>query len=130
MNKMSLYFKMSNFQDWKTVTIGKNKGASNGGSVLPVSIQRNIDSNSGKIPVSNKKYKEDEFGIPVKNGLKKGFGTRMAQARTAKGLTQKDLASRIGEKVQVVKDYESEKVINVNQGIIRKMEKYIGPLSG
>lgn len=119
------------FQDWQTVTIGKKKPTT---SFMADSTMKkpggggNSTQTAGGT-VTTRKYKEDEFGMPITKGLKKGFGAHMAQVRTAKGLSQKDLASKIGEKIQVVKDYESEKVVNVNQTIIRKIEKHIGSLS-
>jgi putative transcription factor len=118
------------FQDWQTVTIGKKKPTT---SVMGDSTMKKPGTGGNSTltaggTVTVRKYKEDEFGMPITKGLKKGFGANMAQVRTSKGLSQKDLASKIGEKIQVVKDYESEKVVNVNQTIIRKMEKHIGSL--
>lgn len=47
------------------------------------------------------------------------------KARQAKGMTQKDLAIRISEKVGVVNDYESGKAVP-NPNIISKMERALG----
>ncbi|XP_013417324.1 endothelial differentiation-related factor 1 [Lingula anatina] len=47
------------------------------------------------------------------------------QARQAKGLTQKDLATKINEKQQVVNEYESGKAIP-NQQVISKLERALG----
>jgi len=129
---------MSSTQDWQTVTIGRKKTITTVNQALAAGVavetlkkpgtgNNSTTTNAGTVTLA--KYKEDEFGIPITKGLKKGFGSNMARVRTAKGLTQKDLASRIGEKVQVIKDYETEKVTNVNQSIIRKIEKQIGSLT-
>lgn len=48
------------------------------------------------------------------------------QARQAKGLTQKDLATKINEKPTVVNEYESGKAVNPNQQILMKMERVLG----
>jgi ribosome-binding protein aMBF1 (putative translation factor) len=47
------------------------------------------------------------------------------QARTAKKMTQKDLATAINEKPQVVAEYESGKAIP-NPQIISKLERKLG----
>jgi ribosome-binding protein aMBF1 (putative translation factor) len=47
------------------------------------------------------------------------------QARMAKGLTQKDLATAINEKPQVVGEYETGKAIP-NPAIISKLERKLG----
>eukprot|EP00300_Choanocystis_sp_HF-7_P036934 c52897_g1_i1.p2 GENE.c52897_g1_i1~~c52897_g1_i1.p2 ORF type:complete len:151 (-),score=29.92 c52897_g1_i1:12-431(-) len=48
----------------------------------------------------------------------------IAQARQVKKMTQKDLATRLNEKVTVVNDYESGKAIP-NNGMIARMEKIL-----
>lgn len=53
------------------------------------------------------------------------FGRTLQQARMAKKWTQKDLATRVNEKPQVVNDYESGKAIP-NQQIISKLERAVG----
>jgi len=50
---------------------------------------------------------------------------RIQQARQAKGWTQKELATRICEKPQVVNDYEAGRAIP-NQQILAKMERELG----
>ena len=47
------------------------------------------------------------------------------QARQQKGITQKELATKICEKPQVVNDYEAGKAIP-NQQILAKLEKALG----
>jgi putative transcription factor len=55
----------------------------------------------------------------------KSLSKAIMQARTAKGLTQKDLATAINEKPQVVAEYESGKAIP-NPQIILKLERKLG----
>ena len=116
-------------QDWKPVVFHK-KGPKNTKDAkrqgLPVgSVKR---PGAGTNRQMERKYKEDEDGMPITKGLPKGFGRKMQQARNAKGLKQKELAQKIGERVQVVQDYEQEKVTNVNQNVLRKIEKHLGKL--
>lgn len=53
------------------------------------------------------------------------FSKALQQARLAKGLTQKELATKINEKPQVVNEYEAGKAIP-NQQIISKLERAVG----
>lgn len=55
----------------------------------------------------------------------KSLSKAIMQARTAKKLTQKDLATAINEKPQVVAEYESGKGIP-NPQIISKLERKLG----
>lgn len=52
-------------------------------------------------------------------------GKLIMKGRTEKGLTQKDLATRINEKPQVINDYEAGRAIPNNQ-ILSKVERAIG----
>ncbi|KAJ3048187.1 multiprotein-bridging factor 1 [Rhizophlyctis rosea] len=53
-------------------------------------------------------------------------GKAIQQARQAKNLTQKDLATKINEKPSVVNDYESGRAANPNQQVLGKMERVLG----
>lgn len=55
----------------------------------------------------------------------KSLSKAIMQARTAKKMTQKDLATAINEKPQVVAEYESGKAIP-NPQIIVKLERKLG----
>jgi putative transcription factor len=55
----------------------------------------------------------------------KSLSKAIMQARTAKNITQKDLATAINEKPQVVAEYESGKAIP-NPQIISKIERHLG----
>ncbi|XP_066922881.1 endothelial differentiation-related factor 1-like [Clytia hemisphaerica] len=52
-------------------------------------------------------------------------GKLIQKGRTEKGLTQKELATRINEKPQVINDYEAGRAIPNNQ-ILSKVERIIG----
>ena len=53
------------------------------------------------------------------------FRVALQRARTAKGWKQADLAQHINEKVSIVTDYESGKVVP-NPQVIVKMERALG----
>ena len=53
------------------------------------------------------------------------FKMAMQKARCAKGISQKDLATRVNEKQGVIADYESGRAIP-NPGIISKIERVLG----
>jgi len=59
------------------------------------------------------------------NKVDKNLSKAIQQARMAKKMTQKDLATKINEKPQVVGEYESGKAIPNGQ-IIVKMERVLG----
>ncbi len=50
----------------------------------------------------------------------------ISKARQEKGMTQKDLATKINEKPTVVNEYEAGKAPNPNQQILAKMERALG----
>ncbi|GFY43026.1 endothelial differentiation-related factor 1 [Trichonephila inaurata madagascariensis] len=52
-------------------------------------------------------------------------GRLIERGRTSMNLTQKDLASKISEKQQVIGDYEAGRAVP-NQNILSKIEKVIG----
>jgi ribosome-binding protein aMBF1 (putative translation factor) len=102
-----------NHQDWKTVVFKKTK---------------KLNFTTKKQNHYQNTHKEDAYGMPVTKGLPKGFGKKLQQARSAKGLTQKELAAKVGERVQLIKDYETEKVFMVNNCVIQKLERHLGKL--
>ncbi|KDN52818.1 hypothetical protein K437DRAFT_253752 [Tilletiaria anomala UBC 951] len=67
--------------------------------------------------------RENEVAPPPK--VAPSVGKAIGQARQAKGLTQKDLGTKINEKPQVIAEYESGKAIP-NPQILGKMERALG----
>jgi putative transcription factor len=75
-------------------------------------------------PLSARKLEDaDDVGKIAK--VDKSLSKAIMQARTAKGISQKDLATSINEKTQVVGEYESGKAIP-NPQIISKLERKLG----
>lgn len=67
--------------------------------------------------------RENEVAPPKKVDVL--VGKAIAQGRQAKGLTQKDLATKINEKPNVVNDYEAGRAVP-NQQLLAKMERALG----
>uniref|UniRef100_A0A8C0KMS8 Endothelial differentiation-related factor 1 n=1 Tax=Canis lupus dingo TaxID=286419 RepID=A0A8C0KMS8_CANLU len=59
------------------------------------------------------------------DGVTLEVGKVIQQGRQSKGLTQKDLAMKINEKLQVIADYESRRAIPNNQ-VLGKIKRAIG----
>jgi DNA-binding transcriptional regulator YiaG len=79
-----------------------------------------------RAPTGNQQVKDwDEDGSTFDSSTSKSIGVKISQARTAKGLTQEQLAFSINEKVQVLQHYESGKAV-VSQQVIAKIEKALG----
>jgi len=73
--------------------------------------------NTAKLDRETEELHHDRVGIDI--------GKLIQQGRQAKGFTQKDLATKICEKLQVINDYESGKAIP-NQQILSKLERTLG----
>ena len=66
----------------------------------------------------------EDFSLPT---VAPTVSKTIQQARQALGLTQKDLATKINEKPQVVGDYESGRAgVVPNQAVLGKMERVLG----
>jgi putative transcription factor len=129
-------------QDWAPVNAGA--GGLGGPSKVPVNAQQlrlakaaglvatekrhgagsNSSAHSGATVMSARKLDEaTDAGTLVR--VDKDLSKAIQQARMAKKMTQKDLATAINEKPQVVGEYESGKAIP-NPAIILKLERKLG----
>ncbi|RWS32005.1 Endothelial differentiation-related factor 1-like protein [Leptotrombidium deliense] len=79
--------------------------------------QHSVSLNTAKLDRETEELHHDTVALDVSKIIQ--------QARQAKGLTQKDLATKICEKIQVVTEYEAGKAIP-NQQILAKMERALG----
>ncbi|ETE60630.1 Endothelial differentiation-related factor 1-like protein, partial [Ophiophagus hannah] len=79
--------------------------------------QHSITKNTAKLDRETEELHHDRVPLEV--------GKVIQQGRQNKGLTQKDLATKINEKPQVIADYESGKAIPNNQ-VLGKIERAIG----
>jgi putative transcription factor len=83
----------------------------------------NASAHSNTVMSARKLEDADEPSKIAK--VDKSLSKAIMQARTAKKMTQKDLATAINEKPQVVAEYESGKAIP-NPQIIAKLERKLG----
>ncbi|KAJ3414964.1 multiprotein-bridging factor 1 [Chytridiales sp. JEL 0842] len=73
---------------------------------------------AAKIDRETEDFHIEKVGLSVAKAIQ--------QARQAKQMTQKDLATKINEKQSVVNDYESGRAPNPNQQVLGKMERVLG----
>lgn len=79
--------------------------------------QHSVDKNTAKLDRETEELSHAHVSLDV--------GRLIQQGRQAKSLTQKELATRINEKPQVINDYESARAIP-NQAVLAKIERVIG----
>uniref|UniRef100_A0A8C6KA92 Endothelial differentiation related factor 1 n=1 Tax=Nothobranchius furzeri TaxID=105023 RepID=A0A8C6KA92_NOTFU len=121
--------------DWDTVTVLRKKGptaaqAKSKQVTLLVCTMRDcptgsagqnkqhlVTKNTAKLDRETEELHHDRVPLEV--------GKVIQQGRQEKGLTQKDLATKINEKPQVIADYETGKAIPNNQ-VMGKIERAIG----
>jgi len=123
-------------QDWEEVVIKKkvakpkdNKEAAviarkEGTSVEAVKKFTAGTNKAHKGPDNAKKLDDETEELGHKK-LDHNVALRIQQARQAKSMTQKELATKINEKQDVISGYESGKVIPNNQ-ILGKLERALG----
>lgn len=79
--------------------------------------QRLTDKDPAKIDEETEKLQDDLVDLDV--------GKLIMKVRQEKGLTQKELATKINEKPQVIADYEQARALK-NQMVLAKMERALG----
>jgi len=122
--------------DWATTTVIGNRGAGRGSTKSASAINaarrrgENVDTeqkygagqnkhtvtsmNTTKLANETEELKHDKVSMDVGRLIQKG--------RQAKGWSQKELATKICEKPQVINEYESSKAVP-NQAILGKIER-------
>lgn len=83
----------------------------------------NKSAHSATVMSARKLEEADDVGTIAK--VDKSLSKAIMQARMAKKLTQKDLATAVNEKPQVIAEYESGKAVP-NPQIISKLERKLG----
>jgi putative transcription factor len=83
----------------------------------------NASAHTSTIMSAKKLEEATDVGTIAK--VDKSLSKAIMQARTAKNMTQKEVATAINEKPQVVAEYESGKAIP-NPQIISKLERHLG----
>ncbi|XP_006898630.1 PREDICTED: endothelial differentiation-related factor 1-like isoform X1 [Elephantulus edwardii] len=79
--------------------------------------QHSVTKNTAKLDRETEELHHNRVTLEV--------GKVVQQGQQSKGLTQKDLATKINEKAQVIADYESERAIPNNQ-VLGKIKRAIG----
>ncbi|KAL2100305.1 hypothetical protein ACEWY4_004699 [Coilia grayii] len=125
--------------DWDSVTVLRKKGPSSAQAKSKQAIT--AAQRRGEEVETTKKWAagQNKQHVVTKNTAKLDreteelhhhrvpleVGRVIQQGRSNKGLTQKDLATKINEKPQVIADYETGKAIPNNQ-VMGKIERAIG----
>merc|ERR1712205_174532 len=119
-------------QDWNTVVFTNNK-AGRKTNVEKANAQRqgNVETvakfntgNSHKAPINAAKLDADTENTKHET-VSHELRIALQKARTAKGMTQKALATALNERAQLINEYESGKAIP-NTQLIVKMERVLG----
>ncbi|NP_001279150.1 endothelial differentiation-related factor 1 homolog [Callorhinchus milii] len=125
--------------DWDTVTVLRKKGPSTAQSKSKQAItsaqrrgddvattkkwaagqnkQHTVTKNTSKLDRETEELHHERISL--------GVGKLIQQGRQNHGMTQKELATRISEKPQIIADYESGKAIPNNQ-VLGKVERILG----
>jgi putative transcription factor len=124
-------------QDWKEVVWVKKAptGAKAGDASVvaaarregkPIEVTKKFDATNKNTGVpTNARKLEEETEVFRHDHVSHDFKIALQKARTAKGLTQQQLATLINEKVTVVNEYESGKAIPNGQ-IVQKLGRALG----
>lgn len=131
--------------DWDSVTIIGQKARVGGGgprqNVAKTQSQLNAARRTGSVIGTEKKYGstntksnpegqrltklDDTDDVVAVKKVDTNVGKVISKARQDKSMTQKDLATKINEKPQVINDYESGRA-QPNQQVLGKMERALG----
>ncbi|SCV01269.1 LANO_0F10946g1_1 [Lachancea nothofagi CBS 11611] len=103
-------------------TQGEINAARRSGNVLSVDKKYSSSNAKGNNEGQRLTMVDRETDIVVPKKLDASVGKAIAKARGDKGLTQKDLATKINEKPTVINDYEAGRAIP-NQQILAKIER-------
>ena len=79
--------------------------------------QHKTDKNTAVLDAETEELHHDR--VPL------SLGRAIQQARQAKEMTQKDLATKVNEKVEIIREYENAKAVP-NQTILTKIERALG----
>lgn len=79
--------------------------------------QHKNDKNTARLDEETEELKHDHVTLEL--------GKVLQQARQAKEWNQKDLGTRVNEKVEVIREYENGKAIP-NQQVLAKLERVLG----
>ena len=109
-------------QDWKQVVLTKRPEKN-----------KNVKNKLVAVPNTNNNFKTQGTGKKIKDDdeVKKiptvgiAIGKQIAQARTAKKMTQKDLANKMNITTQIIQQNECGKALR-NNGLLARFERALG----
>lgn len=111
---------MSSHQDWNPVVFNlKNKQTPKN---KPTPDETTVTLKKHHFTTNLQKFDGDDIITPKKLNL--SLSKQIQQARTNQKMTQKQLAVKINERVEVVRDYENGKAIP-SQQIINKLRRVL-----
>lgn len=116
-------------QDWNDVVWRKNKSSKNSihndkDGPAPITVKKYQQKNNNKSTTNMKKLEEDTENLAVER-VSNDIKVEIQKARTAKKLTQKQLATMINERQDVIQSYENGKAIP-NQQVLNKLRRALG----
>ena len=116
-------------QDWNDVVWRKNKSSKNSihndkDAPAPITVKKYQQKNNNKPTTNMKKLEEDTENLAVER-VSNDIKVEIQKARTAKKLTQKQLATMINERQDVIQSYENGKAIP-NQQVLNKLRRALG----
>lgn len=111
-------------QDWKPVIFRKSKSQlQKEGKIKKEKVLNTKRPNSKQCDVNFKKLDGDD--VPPTKYVPKDIAKQIQQARTAKKMTQQDLANRLNVKKTIINDLESGKMI-LNKGFVNRVKRVLG----
>uniref|UniRef100_A0A7S2SAV4 HTH cro/C1-type domain-containing protein n=1 Tax=Rhizochromulina marina TaxID=1034831 RepID=A0A7S2SAV4_9STRA len=120
-------------QDWAPVVLRKGGGGGGGGGAsggqratgIQAKRTTNMNASAHAAGPSNAAKLDAENEAFAHKSVDKSLSKAIMQARLAKKMNQKQLATAINEKPQIIQEYETGKAIP-NQQIIGKLERALG----
>lgn len=111
-------------QDWTPVIVRKNTGKTTTGQTVP---KHHVNKSTNVVKVEKIWDPNDPDAEPETKPVLVGreLGQQIQKARTAKGMTQKELACALNMPVGVINDYERGTGVH-NSSFISKIKKYLG----
>ena len=144
-NQLEVKVKQIIMSDWDNVTIIGSKARVGGGgprtNVARTQGQINAARRTGQVLSVDKKYStgnqrgdvegqrltkvDRETDVVAPKKIDASVGKTISKHRTEKKLSQKDLATKINEKPNVINDYEAGRAVP-NQQVLGKLERALG----
>lgn len=111
-------------QDWKPVIFKKSRQQlQKEGKIKKEKVLNTKRPNSNNVSANLKKLDGDDVE-PTKY-VPKEIAKTIQQARTAKKMTQQDLANRLNVKKNIINDLESGKMV-LNKGFVNRVKRVLG----